>query len=402
MKCRVCDSNPSAFMSFGRMPVANGFLEREKFGSEYFYELKPVFCENCGTFQIEDHPSPDMMFHSDYAFFSRTSEHMRQHFKSYADWVCDKYLGAGDEFVVEIGSNDGILLENFASRGIRHLGCEPSSNVAAVARNQGVDSVVDFFSSALAGRLVSEYQHASAILAANVICHIPDIHDIAVGVDLLLKPDGVFIFEEPYLGSMIEKTSYDQIYDEHVYIFSAISVASIFEQHGFELVELLPQETHGGSMRYVLARVGMRPVHQSVFDILQHERNSGLHLPGTYDAFRSQCEKSKSVLNSRLGDLQAEGRRVVGYGATSKSTTILNYCDIGPDLIEAIVDTTPIKQGKFSPGMHIPIEPPSFFSDNYPDVAVLFAWNHREEIMKKESRFSNTGGSWITHLDFDK
>jgi len=401
MKCRTCQHTIDPFMTFGRMPIANGFLLPEQFKDEYFFELKPAFCDRCLTFQIEEQPAPDMMFHEQYAFFSRTSAHMQRHFQGYADWVCNHHLSDGDPFVVEIGSNDGIMLENFYGRGIRHLGVEPSANVAEVARSHGVNTIVRFFGIQTAADIVGEHGKADALVAANVICHIPDMHDIAKGADTLLKADGVLIFEEPYLGAMIEKTSYDQIYDEHVFIFSALAVANIFGPYGFELVDLLKQDTHGGSMRYVLARRGARSKSPAVEKIIAEERAAGLHLPQTYEKFRQACEASKERLVRLLVEEKMAGRRVVGYGATSKSTTILNYCSISPDLIEFISDTTPIKQGKFTPGMHIPVKPYSAFVENYPDTALLFAWNHKAEIMEKEKFFTGRGGKWLTHIGND-
>lgn len=257
MKCRICDHEVSPFMSFGKMPIANAFLTENDIENEHFFNLNPVFCDNCLTFQIETQPDPEMMFHDHYAFFSRTSAFMKAHFKKYSDWVFDNYIkNSNDRFVVEIGSNDGIMLENLANLGVKHLGVEPSANVADVARSYGVNTLTKFFGPDTAHEIVGEYGKADALIAANVMCHIPDMHGIARGANTLLKNTGVLIFEEPYLGSMIEKISYDQIYDEHVYIFSALSVENIFSPYGFELINLLPQSTHGGSMRYVLARKG--------------------------------------------------------------------------------------------------------------------------------------------------
>ena len=269
-------------MTFGKMPIANGFLTPDQFKNEYCFELKPAFCDHCLSFQIEEQPDPEVMFHDHYAFFSRTSTFMQTHFRDYAAWVCDHHLKGDALFVVELGSNDGIMLENFARRGIRHLGVEPSANVADEARKHGVNTVVRFFGPETATDIVAEYGQADALIAANVMCHIPDLNGIAKGADLLLKQKGVLIFEEPYLGAMIAKTAYDQIYDEHVYIFSALSVANIFGHYGFELIDLLPQQTHGGSMRYVLSRKGMHPDAPSVAAITASEKAVGLHLPETY------------------------------------------------------------------------------------------------------------------------
>lgn len=398
-RCRICNSEINSFMSFGKMPIANGFLTKEQIPNEYFFELAPAFCEHCGMFQIVDQPEPEKMFHENYAFFSSTSSYMQSHFKKYAEYVMNQVLeGRKDPFVVELGSNDGIMLRNFKEAGYRHLGVEPSVNVADVARSQGVNTISDFFGEDLAAKIVTEHGHADAILAANVMCHIPDLNSVARGIKKLLKPDGVLMFEEPYLGDMIAKTSYDQIYDEHVFIFSAASISWTFGQYGLELIDLLPQITHGGSMRYVLAPKGSHKVSPNVSAIIEKERTQGLHKKKTYDRFRKNCEASRESLLAMLDKLRKEGKRVVGYAATSKSTTITNYCGIGPDRIEFISDTTPIKQGKLTPGSHIPVKPYEDFSRHLPDYAVLFAWNHATEIFEKEQAFKKRGGKWITFV----
>lgn len=397
--CRVCGAPIEAFMSFGRQPVANGFRRPDDTSPEYFYEMKPAFCAACGMFQIVDQPAAEQMFHGEYAFFSSTSRYMQAHFAKFAQGVMDGHLkGRSDPFVVELGSNDGIMIANFKEKGIRHLGVEPSTNVADVARSKGINCISEFFSAELADKIVAQYGQADFMSAANVMCHIPVINSIAAGVRRLLKPDGVFMFEDPYLGAMIEKTSYDQIYDEHVFIFSAISVENAFARHGLELVDTEAQITHGGSMRYTIAPKGSRPVSDRVVKQLAWEREHGLDKPETYERFRRNCEKSRDDLLALLEKLRKEGKRVVGYGATSKSSTVTAYCGIGPQHVEFISDTTPIKQGKLSPAAHIPVRPYADFAANYPDYALLFAWNHGTEIREKETAFTAAGGKWILYV----
>ncbi len=397
--CRVCNSKLESFMSFGRMPIANGFLTSDQIKSEYFFELAPAFCGYCGMFQLIEQPAPEKMFHENYAFFSSTSRHMQTHFKEFAELVMSQvFPGRNDPFVVELGSNDGIMLRHFKDVGYRHLGIEPSENVADVARSQGIQTLSEFFNLELANRLVAEHGHADAVVSANVMCHIPDINAVAAGIAYLLKPDGVLMFEDPYLGDMIAKTAYDQIYDEHVFIFSATSVAWAFGQHGLELIDVMPQTTHGGSMRYVLAPKGSHPVSPNVASLLEKESAQGLHKAETYNQFRHNCEASRKALLDLLETLRRDGKRVVGYGATSKSTTVTNYCGIGPEHIEFVSDTTPIKQGKLTPGSHIPVKPYEAFVQNPPDYALLFAWNHAKEIFEKEQAFKAGGGEWITFV----
>ena len=385
-------------MTFGKMPIANGFLSKDQFAKEYFFEMQVASCAKCGLFQLIDQPDKEMMFHGNYAFFSGTSSAMQKHFAGYADMVKTEYLRDKDPFVVEIGSNDGILMINFAQSGIRHLGVEPSANVAEVARKRGVQTLNKFFNRETAEEIVAGQGKADAFMAANVMCHIPFFHSVIEGIDTLLKEKGVVVFEEPYLGDVLAKTSYDQIYDEHVFLFSLTSITYVFGVHGFELIDVQPQETHGGSMRYILARKGMRPVSAKVGQFLKAEKEAGLDKPETYLKFKAACEKSKRDLTGLLSDLKSKGKRVVGYAATSKSTTVLNYCGIGPDLLEFISDTTPIKQGKFSPGMHIPVLSREVFASKYPDYALLLGWNHAKEIMANEQAFKQGGGKWVSFV----
>lgn len=397
-ECLVCGSLIEPFMSFGRMPIANGFLTPDQFASEYFFELKVGFCATCKMVQLTEQVDRERMFHDEYAFFSSTSSRMAQHFKEFADFVARQYLRSTDSLVVEIGSNDGIMLQNFAKAGIRHLGIEPSANVAQVAIEKGINTVCKFFDEELAREIVAEHGQADAFLGANVMCHLPYLHSVAAGIKILLKPAGVLIFEDPYLGDIVEKTSYDQIYDEHAFYFSVASLTHLFAQHELEIVDVLPQNVHGGSMRYVVAHRGAHPVSAAVAAQRAKEETLGLHQPEQYDRLRHNIERSRDDLVALLHDLRGKGKRVVGYGATSKSTTVTNYCGITPDLVEFISDTTPIKQGKFSPGAHIPVRPYEEFVTNYPDYALLFAWNHGEEIMDKEQKFLSAGGRWIVYV----
>jgi methylation protein EvaC len=335
------------------------------------------------------------MFHGDYAFFTGTSRAMTEHFGRFAAWIRDEHLRGDDPFVVEIGSNDGTLLANFRQSNIRHLGVEPSANVAQAARDRGIATLVQFFDAGTATAIVAEHGKASAFLAANVMCHIPYLHSVVEGIDILLRDDGIVAFEDPYAGDVLEKGSYDQWYDEHVFLFSLHSVARVFAARGFELIDVQPQPTHGGSMRYVLARRGTRTPTAAVATYLAREAAQRITAPETWREFGARCEASKQALVTLLRQLKADGKRVAGYAATSKSTTILNYCGIGPDLIEFISDTTPIKQGKVTPGSHIPVVPRAAFGPPYPDYAVLFGWNHEAEIRAKETEFVTGGGQWI-------
>ena len=397
--CRLSASPLELVLDLGRQPLGNGFLLPANFSEEYFFSLQCGFSEDSRLFQLVEQPAPELMFHQDYAFFSGTSQRMKQHFAKFAsDVIAKGFVKDTSSFIVELGSNDGIFLTHFAQKGISHLGVEPSGAVADVAEAHGITVTREFFDTRLAEQILAEYGPADVISAANVMCHIPDINELAKGIALLLKEDGVLIFEDPYLGDVIRLTSYDQIYDEHVFLFSALSVQSIFETVGMELIDLEPQSTHGGSMRYTLAKRGSRLVSPAVPEILNHELNQGLDKVETFIQFALRVKKSGDALLSKMQDLRSQGKTIAAYGATSKSTTIYNYAGIGPELIDYICDNTPLKQGKFSPGIHIPIFSEDRFRDTPPDYAFLAAWNHEIELRNHNKDFEENGGRWITHV----
>ena len=397
-KCLICESEYQPFVNFGDMPIANAFATKKELENEYTFPMKVGFCESCNMVQLVEQPDRKKMFHENYAFFSSTSDYMKEHFKRFADSVSELQALDKNSFVVEIGSNDGIMLQNFVAGGVPCLGVEPSENVAKISMQKGIEVVLEFFDRPLAEKISKTHQKADAILSANVMCHIPYMHSIYDGVKVLLKESGVFIFEDPYLGEIIEKTSFDQIYDEHVFLFSALSINKLANMHELELINVEPQITHGGSMRYTIAHKGVKPVSKNVATLIEQEVVLGLDNKQSYLGFTDSVNKIRDDLIELLKKLKKEGKKVVAYGATSKSTTVANYFGITPELIECIYDTTPIKQNKYSPGAHIPVLPYDQFRKSNPDYVLLFAWNHAEEIMKKETDYMKSNRHWITYI----
>ena len=397
-KCLVCKTEYQPFVDFGQMPIANAFATKEEVQNEYTFPMKVGFCNQCKMVQLVDQPDREMMFHENYAFFSSTSNYMRQHFKKFADSVLKLQSLDKNSFVVEIGSNDGIMLENFLNVEVPCLGVEPSKNVAEVAMQKGIDVFTEFFDLDLSRKIMQLYGKADAILSANVMCHIPYMHSIYEGIKALLKEDGVFMFEDPYLGDVIDKTSFDQIYDEHVFLFSALSVSYLANMHDLELIDIAHQTTHGGSMRYTIAHKGARTISPNVTELLTKERANGLDTEATYSGFTNSVNVIKNDLIKLLQQLKTEGKKVVAYGATSKSTTVTNYFGITPDLVECIYDTTPIKHNKLSPGAYLPVLPYEQFHSSNPDYVLLFAWNHAAEIMEKEKDYMASGRHWIMYI----
>ena len=397
MKCKITGEKITPFMSFGKMPLANGFLKKEEFNKEFFYEMEVGFSEKLSLFQLNDFPNPEKMFNKEYPFYTGSSSYMITHFKMYADWIKKNYLKSNSK-LIELGSNDGTFLKNFSNTDIEYIGFEPSENVANEAIKNNINTKNLFFNKKNVEQLKNFKGNTNVISAANVICHVPNLNDLISAVDILLSSEGVFIFEEPYMGSMFSKVSYDQIYDEHIYMFSVTSIKKIFELYDFELIDAIPQITHGGSMRYVVGRKNQHQINPNVENSLKIEAEKKLNNIESCIKFKKDCELSKKETVSSLEKFKSMGKNIAGYAATSKSTTILNYCNIDINLIDFICDTTKDKIGKYSPGMHIPIVPVSQFKDQLPDVAYLFAWNHKNEIFSKESDFLNKGGKWFSHV----
>ena len=397
-KCLICSSNYQPFVDFGEMPIANAFVTKENIKNEYYFPMKVGFCEICKMVQLIEQPDREKMFHEKYAFFSSTSNYMELHFKKFADSVSEIQNLNENSFVVELGCNDGIMLQNFVADNIPCLGVEPSKNVAQVAMDKGIEIVTEFFDKHLAEKIIQSHQKADVILSANVMCHIPYAHSIFDGIKTILKENGVFMFEDPYLGEVIKKTSFDQIYDEHVFLFSALSVSYLANMHGLELVNIHIQPTHGGSMRYTMAHKGMKSVSKNVINLIKQEQKIGLDKKQSYLGFTDSIDKIKVDLIKLLTKLKNDGKKVVAYGATSKSTTVTNYFGVTPELVECIYDTTPIKQNKLSPGAHIPVLPYEQFRESNADYVLLFAWNHATEIMEKEKEYMENKRHWITYI----
>ena len=397
MKCKLTNKTLKPFMSFGQMPLANGFLHKNDFNSEYFYEMEVGFSEDLSLFQLNDHPTPNEMFNEKYPFFTGSSEFMKLHFKEFAEWIKSNFLKTNSK-LIEIGSNDGTFLQNFKNSNINYIGFEPSPNIALKANANNIRTIDKFFNFESILQLKNFEKETDVICASNVICHIPNLKNLILTIEKLLSKKGLFIFEEPYLGSMFKKVSYDQIYDEHIFMFSINSVKKVFSLFDLELIDVFPQETHGGSMRYIVGRKNEHTISNNVINGLSDEKKNNLDTLESCLDFKKKCEISKKNLVNKLLELKKNNKKICGYAATSKSTTILNYCNINSKIIDFICDSTKEKIGKFSPGTHIPIVSTSHFHKNIPDIAYLFAWNHKKEILAKEKEFLSNGGQWISHV----
>ncbi|MEE6281372.1 class I SAM-dependent methyltransferase [Georgenia sp. MJ170] len=396
-RCRICSGDVQKFLDLGEQPLSDAFRPADEIAS-FTYHLQMGRCLTCGAVQQLAEVPREQMFHADYPYFSSGSSRMREHFRRTAEHLMAEYCGHDGAVVVEIGCNDGVMLEHVARAGLAHLGFEPSASVAEVARSRGVRVTTEFFDADSARAHLGSLGAADVVYAANTMCHLPYLDSVLAGVEEILAPQGVLVFEDPYLGDVIAKTSFDQIYDEHFYLFSAQSVSGLACQHGFELVDVERLPVHGGEVRYTLARAGARPVRPAVRAMLDAEAASGLGDPATYVAFAARVTAVRDDLLATLTRLRDEGREVVGYGATAKSATVLNLAGIGPDLIDRVYDSTPAKQGRLTPGSGIPVVAADDFASTTADVAVLFAWNHAEEIKTNEAAFEQGGGQWLEYV----
>lgn len=397
--CILCDGEVGEFVYLGQQPIANAFLKKEDLGkNEFMFHLGAGICKECKMSQLVETIPKERLFNENYAYFSSVSQTMEKHFKKFSDELISTYLKAGD-LVVEVGSNDGIMLKNFDTNKFKVVGVEPALNVAEVSRKKGLEVISEFFDEKVANRILQEKGKAKVIYAANVINHIEPLPELAKGVVALLDGKGIFVFEDPYLVDIVENNAYDQIYDEHVWFFSVKPLSIFLEKYGLEIFDVKHQPTQGGSMRYYICKKGSYPINNRVSEALENESIKGTYSFESLKKFGKEVEKSKVMLVKKLTELKSEGKRIFGYGASAKGTVVLNYCGIGSDIIEYITDTTPTKQGLYNPGKHIPIVSPKILKEDAPDYALLLVWNYAEEIKEKEK---GSGLKFIVHIPYAK
>ena len=403
--CRVCNGNLIQFISFGKMPVANAYVSKKNLNDnnfkEYFYDMEVGFCENCKMVQLinlvpyDKYIVPDETGKTHYAFFSSTSSVMENHFKEIANEIEQRFLNNNSR-ILEIGCNDGIFLQNFKNNKV--LGIEPSYNVAEIAGSKGISVVTEFFSEELARKISEKMGKFKAIFSANVALNIIEIHELVEGIKYLLEDNGVFITEDPYLVDILEKNSYDQIYDEHIWYFSLVSLSNLFSMHNMEIFDAERTDVHSGSMKVYVCKKGAYEKTERLRKYIEEEKQKKIDSLKPYLEFANRVENNKKQLQELIKKIKSEGKRIVGYAAASKGTIIQNYCGLTNNIIEYISDSTPFKQGLLTPGKHIPIVSPNYFHNDNSDYAFIFAWNHAKEIMKKETEFLKKGGKFILHL----
>jgi len=399
--CRFCGAPLSlSFADLGMSPPSNSFLEAEALNRmERFYPLHAWVCEKCFLVQLEEFETPEQIF-SDYAYFSSYSESWLAHAEAYTRAMTVRFGLNASSFVVEIASNDGYLLQYFVAQGVPVLGVEPAANVAAVAEKKGVPTLVKFFGVRTATELAAAGRKADLILGNNVLAHVPDLNDFVRGMSLLLKPSGVVTMEFPHLLKLMQESQFDTIYHEHFSYISFVVAERVFAARGLTLFDVDEIPTHGGSLRIYARHAANNglPVTPKVAELRERERAAGLERADTYRSFAEQVRATKRSLLKFLIQAKESGKRVVAYGAPAKGNTLLNYCGVRSDLLEYTVDRSPHKQGRFLPGVHIPVYAPERIMQTRPDYVLILPWNLMDEIVAQMAGIRAWGGRFVVPI----
>ncbi len=394
--CLICGGkNVEEILDLGETALANKFLAREELSrQEPRFPLRLGFCNDCGHVQLADIVPPGTMF-DDYLYISSASDTLKEHLYDVSDIVVDRLsLGSGD-FVVDVGCNDGTLLEGFKRHQVRGLGVDPARNLAARNENSDIERHVALFDSKAACHILDKWGPASVITVTNTFPHIQDLSDFLEGVKTLLRDDGVLVIESHYLLDILAETAFDTIYHEHVSYWALGPMMKLFERSGMQVLSAEPLSIHHGQLRVFVGREGKRSGNDSIAEVLEQERDAGLDKIKTFRAFRDRAMEIKQSLRTTLGQLREAGKQVVAYGAPAKGNTLLEFLEIGPDLIEYIVDRSPLKQGLYTPGTHIPVVPTERLLEDQPDYVLLLAWNFVDEVLRQQQEYRNRGGKFI-------
>lgn len=392
--CRICKgADLVKFLDFGKIPLAGGFIKPENINEDASYPLSIYFCRTCKEVQVMEVVPAEVLF-KDYRFLASVTKTLSNHFAEYAKEMKERFLKK-DSLIVEFGSNDGVLLKPFMNLGVKAIGVEPAKNIAEVARSRGCTVINDFFTEKTAKKIIEEYGKADMICANNVFAHIDDMHEVVSGIKTLLKPDGVFVFEVHYLLDLVKTFQYDMIYHEHFMYHSVMALQYLLGLFGMEVFEVKRIPIHSGSIRVYSCNKGKEQIDNSVAEILNLEKKEGLDKEETFLKFGKNVFKKRDEISNAINKIRSEGKKVVGYGASGRSVVHLNFCGLGKDKIDYVVDESPERVGRLIPGVHIPIVRPEIMRADKPDYALLFAYNYQQEVLEKEKEFIKCGGKFI-------
>jgi SAM-dependent methyltransferase len=398
--CRLCQASlTTTFVDLGMSPLCESFLAVDETNQmEPFYPLHVLVCSECFLVQLQEYVKPEHIFR-EYAYFSSYSAFWLEHARRYCDMIVNRLSLGADSQVFEIASNDGYLLQHFLPFGIPVIGIEPAANVAEVARQKNITTLVEFFGLKLAQRLRSEGRSADLIIGNNVLAQVPELNDFTAGMAHLLAPNGVITLEFPHLERLIDENQFDTIYHEHFSYFSLVTIDRLAKKHGLKVFDVERLSTHGGSLRVYLCRAdAAHATMPSVAGLLAHERAIGFENIDYYSRFSTKVHRTKRQLLSFLIRCKEQGARLCGYGAPGKGNTLLNYCGIGTDFLNFTVDRNPYKHGRYTPGMHIPIYPVSAIDEARPDFLLILPWNLKDEIVSSMRHVGDWGCKFIVPI----
>jgi SAM-dependent methyltransferase len=388
------------FVDLGMSPLCESYVAEEQLNHmEPFYPLHVYVCDQCFLVQLQEFVSPAEIF-TEYAYFSSYADSWVEHMRRYADMISERLALGAKSLVVEVASNDGYLLQHFVKKGIPVLGVEPAANVARVAVEKGIPTLVEFFGEETARELRAEGIQADLVCGANVLAQVPEPNDFVKGLQVLLKPGGVVTIEFPHLMRLMQESQFDTIYHEHFSYFSFLSAERIFAAQGLTLFDVEELKTHGGSLRVYARHAGdaTKPVSERAQELRRREVEAGLQRIETYAHFGEQVKETKRKLLEFLIGAKRSGKTVVGYGAPGKGNTLLNYCGVRTDFIDFTVDRSPYKQGKFLPGTRIPIHPPDRIRERRPDYVLILPWNFKDEIVQQMAYIREWGGKFVVPI----
>jgi SAM-dependent methyltransferase len=394
-QCRSCGSTElSIFLSLGNLPLSDGFLEaRQLVDNEPRYPLDVAFCATCSLVQILETVPPEELFGADYPYFSSFTDTLLRHSEANVkERIAERKLGA-DSLVVELASNDGYLLQYYKADGVPVLGIDPAPGPVAAARAKGIDTLEAFFGLEFAKKLAAAGKRADVLHANNVLAHVADTNGFVAGIAMLLKDDGVAVIECPYVKDLIEHGEFDTIYHEHLCYFSVTALRALFSRHGLFITRVVPLSIHGGSLRVFVEK--QNQPEQSVQDHIESEQRLGLDRLDYYADFSNRVHQIRTELNELLQGLKARKARIVGYGAAAKGTIMLNYVGIGQETLDFVADRNTHKQGRYIPGVRLPIASPERVLAEQPDYVLILPWNFKDEIMAQQAEYRRRGGKFI-------
>lgn len=396
LACRGCgDTGLATVLDLGTMPLANGLIDAGGLAEpEDRYRLALALCPRCALAQITDTVEPEAMFR-EYAYFSSVSDEMVEHARRLAGQVSARQGLTDRSLVVELASNDGYLLQHYVARGIPVLGIDPARNIAEAATARGIPTIAEFFGPEVADRLASSGRLADVVHANNVLAHVPDLHGFIGGIATILKPDGIAVVETPYVRDLVERLEFDTIYHEHVFYFSLSSLARLFAQHGLAVVDVDRIPIHGGSLRVILARDRALPPSPAVAALLDDEDRIGITSLAYFDEFGARVDALGVELRDLLAGIKTRGESIAAYGAAAKGSVLLNAFGIGREIIDFVADRSPHKQGRYMPGVRIPVVPAERLVESMPAACLLLAWNFADEILAQQSEYRAHGGRFI-------